>query len=97
MKSRVNPYSEVLLEIEKGLWEHDFLVDENKDVPYEYDDVTFRACLKIFMSAVMWKIWIFMYNKPMSEKENIAEKVGNILRDIVLKFTGIDSHTLYNS
>jgi len=94
---RKNPYSEVLLEIEQGLWEHDVRVDEGIAMPYSYNDETFRACLKIFMSAMMWKMWTFMSGKDIKEKASKAEKVGNIFRSIILKFTGIDSHASYNN
>ena len=95
MNKRQNPYSEVLLEIERGLWEHDIFVDEGKALPYEYDNDTFRACLKIFMSALLWKIWRFTSMDNISLRESNAEKAGKVMRNIILKFTGIDSHTLY--
>ncbi len=94
-EARKNPYSEALLEIEQALWEHDVRVD-NGAAPYQYDDETFRACLKIFMSALIWKLWTFMDKKSLTEKASNAENVGNILRNIILKFTGIDSHVLYS-
>ena len=97
MEARTNPYSEVLLEIEQGLWEHDLRVDEGIASPYQYDDETFRACLKIFMSAIMWKLWTFTHGKSLEERESKAERVGNIFRNVILKFTGIDSHALYNN
>jgi len=96
MESGKNPYSEVLIEIESGLWEHDVRVDDGIAAPYSYDDETFRACLKIFMSAIMWKLWKFMDGKSIDEKGSRAEEVGNILRNVVREFTGIDAHTLYD-
>ncbi len=90
-----NPYTDVLQEIEMGLWEHDFRVDEGIAVPYHYDDKTFRAYIKIFMSGMVWKQWEFMLGKPQAEKEQFSEELGTAFRELVLKYTGIDPHELY--
>lgn len=96
MNSRQNPYAAVLHEIENGLWEHDVRVDNGIAAPYSYDDATFRACLKIFMSAMLWRLWTHSAERTMPDKERLAETVGSLIRRIVLRFTGIDAHTLYN-
>jgi len=90
-----NPYKEALMELETGLWEHDNRVDEGIAKPYEYDSETFRACLKIFMSAALWKLWEYTENKTLSEKASFAESLGTDIRGIILRYTGIDSHELY--
>ena len=95
MYEKKNPYSKVLLEIETALWEHDVRVDDGIAQPYEYDDETFRACIKIFTNAILWKLWTYMDGKELDEKADKAEKVGNVIRNTILKFTGIDSHSIY--
>ena len=57
MKQRQNPYAEVLEEIETGLLEHAVRVSDGIAEPYPYTDETFRACLQIFMSGIMWKMF----------------------------------------
>ncbi len=90
-----NPYAKALIEIESGLWEHDARVEENIAKPYSYDDDTFRACLKIFMSATLWKLW----EKPgtLKEKMEKAEELGSAIRGVIYKFTKIDTHKLYQT
>ena len=90
----LNPYKEVLMEIETGLLEQAVRVDDGYP-PYQYDNETFRACTQIFMSALMWKLWESSYDKTMAEREAMAEKCGNDLRDLIMEHTGIDAHTLY--
>lgn len=55
MESKKNPYSKILIEIETGLWEHDVRIDNGIAPPYSYNDETFRACLKIFINAILGK------------------------------------------
>lgn len=90
-----NPYGPAIIEIETGLWEHDIRVDEGIAPPYSYTDKQFRACLKLFMSAMQWKMWEYIEKKSEKERLLAAEKMGNDLRATVLEFTGIDTHKLY--
>ena len=91
---RKNPYSEILIELEAGLWENDARVEEGAE-PYEYTDEDFRCCMKVFMGALMWKMWENYELSPVEENIGKAEAMGNELRDIILKYTGIDSRKLY--
>jgi len=95
MKPRKNPYAEILTEIEKGLWDQDIRVDEGIAKPYEYDKDAFRACLKIFMSSLMWKLWENKGERGLEEMETRAESVGNELRSLVREFCGIETHDLW--
>ena len=90
-----NPYAEILEEIEMGLWEHDVRVEENIAEPYPYTNESFRACIKIFMSGMMWKLWENMEGKDIEEKSGKAESLGNEIHNIILKYTGIDSRKLF--
>ena len=92
-----SPYAEILEEIETGLWEHDIRVEENDISPYYYTDKTFRACIKIFMSGIIWKLWENLENKSLKEKMGKAENLGKEIRSIILKYTGIDAHKLYDA
>lgn len=96
MEQRQNPYAEILNEIENGLWEHDLRVDENIAAPYSYTHESFRACLKIFMSGMMWKLWENTEGMEIPKRAGKAEEMGNEIRNMILKYTGIDSHELYN-
>lgn len=95
MKQRQNPYAEILEEVGNGLWEHDVRVSDGIAEPYPYTNKTFRACLKIFMAGIMWKLWEQIGGEE--EKGNMAEEMGNEIRGIVLKYTGIDTHELYKN
>ena len=85
--------SPVLTEIENTLLEHETTVYTQP----EYTEEGFRAATKIFMSAVMDKMW------DLQKKENIdvgaslamAKKCGNELRNLVKVYTGIDTWELY--
>ena len=94
MKSRKNPYEEALIEIEHGLWEQDCYVNEGAK-PYEYTDEAFRACTKIFMSGLMWKIWKNREDRTLKEMSDRVESVGKQIRALVLNYTGIDTHKLF--
>ena len=96
MEQRQNPYADVLNEIENGLWEHDLRVEEGIAAPYSYTHESFRACLKIFMSGMMWKLWENMEGTAVQKKAGKAEEMGNEMRNFILKYTGIDTHELYN-
>lgn len=90
------PYGDVLLEIEKGLWEHDARVSDGIAEPYSYSNEHFRACIKVFMSALLWKMWEHNKGVEVEKKADLAEKMGRTLRSVVFKFTGIDTHSLYS-
>jgi len=95
---RETPYGDALFELEQGISEHDCRVDEGIAKPYVYTKEHFRACLRIFMAALLWKMW--EYNMPVNaenieEKSDLAEKMGQALKEIVLEFTGIDTFELY--
>lgn len=93
-----NPYKNILMEIEGGLWDHDVRVDEKKASPYEYDDETFRACIKIFMSSLMQRVYLDQ-NRLNTSLENRCveiENVGNEFRKFIKDFTGVDTRKLYD-
>ena len=89
-----NPYAEILQEIEQGLWEHDFRVDEGIANAYDYDNKTFHACIKIFISGIMVKLWHATHGKPMSERQQMADDLGRDIRQAIIVYTGLDPQEL---
>ena len=94
MNEKKNPYAEILIELEGALWDQDIRVSDGIAQPYEYDNETFRACIKIFTSSFLWKIWENVDEKEIASKWAMAEKAGNDIRSIILKYAGIDSRKL---
>jgi hypothetical protein len=85
--------STVLVEIEKYLWDFDL---NGKSKP-EYTTEGFRAATKIFMSALMDKIWNLQSNENMDMEDRIkmVEKAGSDIRNVIKIYTDIDTHDLY--
>jgi hypothetical protein len=85
--------SPILSEIESTLWE--FEARYEKKPGYTTDG--FRASIKIFMSAMMDKIWDLQENEKIDFETrcNMAEKCGQEVRKIVKTYTNIDPHDLY--
>ena len=88
------PYGKVLIEIESGLWEHDYRVDEGIAEPYIYTNEHFRACLKIFMSGLIWKLWETNDN-DIEKMVGLAGKMGEDIKELVGAYTGINTHDLF--
>lgn len=63
----------------------------------EYSLLGFRAATKIFMSALMDKMYELQMKEDISEDDCIkmAEKAGNELRNFVKTYTDIDTVKLY--
>ena len=87
----MNPYEDIFLELEQGLLEHSDRVSEGIAQPYEYSDEVFRACLHIFLEALIYKIYVFSEGNSISSVAKAVEK----LRDLVFQSTGINSFNLY--
>lgn len=85
--------SPILIEIENALWEF----EANVALPPQFTTEGFRAANKIFMAAIMDKLWLIQeFDKmPIKDCENMAENLGKEIKDIVFKYTNIDTHKLY--
>jgi hypothetical protein len=85
--------SGVLHEIESALLEF----EANVARPPQYTDKGFRAAIKIFMSAMLDKMWKLQENEDIDidARADMAEKLGNELRNMVRIYTNIDTHSLY--
>jgi adenylate kinase len=85
--------SSVLSEIESALMEF----EANVARPPQYTNEGFRAAVKIFLSAMLDKMWKLQEdeNIDINTRADMAEKLGNELRNIVRIYTNIDTHNLY--
>jgi len=85
--------SPVLSEIESTLIEYELNVAR----PPQYTDEGFRAAIKIFLSAMLDKMWKLQENEDIDidARADMAEKLGNDLRNMVRVYTNIDTHSLY--
>jgi len=85
--------SPVLSEIESTLMEF----EANVAKPPEYTDEGFRAAVRIFLSAVLDKMWKLQEDEgiDINTRADMAEKLGSEIRNIVRVYTNIDTHSLY--
>lgn len=85
--------STILSEIEMAILEFEVNVAR----PPEYSDEGFRAAVKIFMSAMLDKMWKLQEdeNIDINSRTEMANKLGNELRNLVRVYTNIDTHNLY--
>lgn len=85
--------SPILEEIENTLWEFEM---RNFGNP-QFTDEGFRAALKIFMSAILDKMWSMQDWDKMDQedREKMAESCGNKIRELVFTYTGIDTTKIY--
>ena len=83
----------ILLELEMCILEHDAF---NQKAP-NYSNESFRAITKIFMSALMDKLWTLQENESidMNDRMKMATAAGTELRKLIKTFTGIDTIKLY--
>jgi hypothetical protein len=85
--------SPVLSEIESTLMEFEINVAK----PPEYTDEGFRASVRIFLSAMLDKMWKLQEDEgiDINTRADMAEKLGSEIRNIVRVYTNIDTHSLY--
>lgn len=83
-----------LLEMEDTLWSYEIYMPSE---PYGFSDDSFRAIIKLFMAAIMDKMWALQEGDEMEieDRAAMAEKCGKDVRALVKTFTGIDTHNLY--
>jgi hypothetical protein len=85
--------SPILSEIESTLIEYELNINR----PPEYTDEGFRASVKIFLSVMLDKMWKLQEDEgiDINTRADMAEKLGNELRNIIRVYTNIDTHSLY--
>jgi hypothetical protein len=86
--------SPILDELENCILEHNAF----KAVPPEYDDGAMRASLTIMMSVLMDKMWRLQEeeNIPLNVRMDMAKQAGNEIRELVKKYTNIDTFDLFD-
>lgn len=92
---KLNP---ILIEIENTIWDMDIRLDEGiVREPHNYSLDGFRAASKIFMSTLLDQMWKLQEkeNIPQQDREKMAEKAGQSLREFIKIYTNIDTHDLY--
>jgi hypothetical protein len=85
--------SPILSEIESTLMEFEINVAK----PPEYTDEGFRASVRIFLSAMLDKMWKLQEDEriDINTRADMAEKLGSEIRNIVRVYTNIETHDLY--
>ena len=85
--------SPILSEIESTLMEFEINVAK----PPEYTNEGFRASVRIFLSAMLDKMWKLQEDEgiDINTRADMAEKLGSEIRNIVRIYTNIDTHSLY--
>jgi len=83
-----------LLQIEDAIWSFEMFAE---NTPPQYTNEGFRAIMKLFMSAMMDKIWALQEGEGMEMEDRVAmvEKCGQEVRALVKTFTNIDTQKLY--
>jgi hypothetical protein len=85
--------SPVLVEIEDSLWEF----EANCKMKPQFTQEGFRATVKIFMCAMMDKIYDLQENEGIDFETRckMAEQCGHDLKKLVKTYTNIDTKKLY--
>lgn len=85
--------SPILVEIEETLLEFEL----HRGIKPNYTMDGFRASIKIFMSAVMDKMWELQSNENLTidDKCAMAQKLGEELRKLIKIYTNIDTFELF--
>jgi len=83
--------SPILEEIENTLL-------DNITLKPEYTNEGFRAAIFIFQSAISDKMFELQTKEKMSNKDSelMAKNLGDELRNLIGRFTGIDTHKLFS-
>jgi len=94
MDSLGKKLSPILVEIENTLWEFEANYATYKP---EYPIDAFRAATKIFMSALMDKMFDLQEkeNMDLNDRCEMATKVGEDIRKLIKIYTNIDTLELY--
>jgi len=95
MKTLGERLSPILEEVEGLLWEREAAMP---NTPHEFTEEGFRAACKIFMAAMMDKIWVLQEkeNMPIEDCLKMAEHAGNEIKRLVKQMTNIDTTKLYD-
>lgn len=89
-------FAPMLEHMEDTLWSYELYAP---NMPPHYSNESFRAIIKLFMSAMMDRIWDLQEGEEMDIEDRVAmvERCGQELRKLVKVYTGIDSQELYGN
>lgn len=84
----------ILIKIENILIDHEVYHSTKP----EYSIDAFRAILKLFMSALLDKMYELQEkeNMPLNDRKNMAVKAGEDIRKIIKIYTDIETLNLYD-
>ncbi|MFA6315533.1 MAG: hypothetical protein WC648_04165 [Candidatus Paceibacterota bacterium] len=82
-----------LVDIENALWSH----QADKKGMINFTQASFRAACKIFLTVMTEKIFEKQdkTNMPLEERLKEGENFGDELRQLILKYTFVDTKKLY--
>jgi len=87
-------FTPILEEIESALWEFEYAMPNSRPV---YDGTALRSASKIFMSALMDKMWAKQdeYDMPQKQRCEMATYFGNALHELIRDATDLNSKKFY--
>lgn len=89
-------FAPMLEQMEDTLWSYELYAPST---PPKYSNDSLRAIVKLFMSAMMDRIWELQENEEMDFEDRLAmvNKCGQEVRSLVKVYTNIDTHKLYGN
>jgi len=93
MDAEAKIINDILDDLEHLLWERE--AEERGRIGFTKEG--FRGATKVFMTALMDKMWEMQDDEEMDMEDriNMAQKAGEEVRKLIKTYTGIDSHDLY--
>lgn len=81
-----------LVELEDSLW-------RNEGGIIEFSDDGFRAAVKIFTDAMLYKMWALLSDEkiPFDDRLKMAGTCGEEIRKLVKTYANIDTHDMYKN
>ena len=88
-------FSPILEEIDNAMWQFKYEFPNTKP---EFTTEGFRSAISIFMFAMTDKLYenLEIKNATQNEAEFEAMQLGQELRQMVLRYTGIDTYDLFS-
>lgn len=83
----------ILEELETAVWEHNVNFEGERPM---YPDSAMRSAACIFVDVLMDRMSAEQERKdiPIGMRELQAETAGSVIRQIIMRFTGLDTHEL---
>lgn len=83
----------ILKEIETAIWEHNIIFEGERP---HYPDEAMRMAACIFTDVLLDRMWVEQERKgiPQDQRKLQAWNAGTVIRQTILKFTGLDTQEL---